>query len=81
MLMISLLLAHHLGDLYYFLGIEVQRVKGGLLLSQQKYAKDVIQRVGMQSCKPVTLLFLHPRNSQLLKEPGSILKMQQDIAV
>jgi histone deacetylase 1/2 len=44
-----------LGDLYYFLGIEVKRVKGELLLSQQKYAKDVIQRVGMQSCKPVNI--------------------------
>jgi histone deacetylase 1/2 len=43
-----------LEDLYYFLGIEVKKVKGELLLSQQKYAKDVIQRVGMQACKSVS---------------------------
>jgi hypothetical protein len=41
-----------LGDLHYFLGIEVTKRKNGLLLTQEKYAKDLIQRVGMQGCKP-----------------------------
>jgi histone deacetylase 1/2 len=40
-----------LGDLHYFLGIEVTKRKNGLLLTQEKYAKDLIQRVGMQGCK------------------------------
>jgi histone deacetylase 1/2 len=43
-----------LGDLYYFLGIEVKRANDELLLSQQRYAKDIIQRVGMESCKPIS---------------------------
>jgi hypothetical protein len=36
-----------LGDLHYFLGIEVKRDKEGLVLSQEKYAKDILSRVGM----------------------------------
>ena len=43
-----------LGDLHYFLGIEVTKVKDGILLTQQKYATELLQRVGMISCKPVS---------------------------
>jgi histone deacetylase 1/2 len=40
-----------LGDLHYFLGIEVKKMKNGLLLTQEKYATDILDRVGMSSCK------------------------------
>jgi histone deacetylase 1/2 len=43
-----------LGDLHYFLGIEVQRSPEGLLLSQERYATEVLQRVGMADCKPIS---------------------------
>lgn len=43
-----------LGDLHYFLGIEVHKVKDGLMLSQEKYASDLLRRVGMYECKPVS---------------------------
>jgi hypothetical protein len=43
-----------LGDLHYFLGIEITKVKDGILLTQQKYATELLQRVGMISCKPVS---------------------------
>ena len=36
-----------LGDLHYFLGIEVTKERDGILLSQEKYALDVLSRVGM----------------------------------
>jgi histone deacetylase 1/2 len=42
-----------LGDLSYFLGIEVKRAPDGILLSQSKYAGDLLKRVGMELCKPV----------------------------
>jgi histone deacetylase 1/2 len=37
-----------LGDLHYFLGIEVKRSREGLVLSQ-----DIIQRAGMTKCKAI----------------------------
>jgi histone deacetylase 1/2 len=40
-----------LGDLHYFLGIEVTRMRNGLLLTQEKYANDLLHKVGMQGCK------------------------------
>ena len=42
-----------LGELNYFLGIEVTKIKDGLLLTQEKYASDLLKRVGMSNCKPV----------------------------
>jgi histone deacetylase 1/2 len=43
-----------LGDLHYFLGIEVKRSREGLILSQARYATDIVQRAGMAKCKAVT---------------------------
>jgi histone deacetylase 1/2 len=36
------------------LGIEVKRSRDGLVLSQGRYATDVIKRAGMAKCKAVT---------------------------
>lgn len=41
-----------LGDLHYFLGIEVSKVNSGIILAQKKYANDILRRVG---CKIVNL--------------------------
>ncbi|GAU51637.1 hypothetical protein TSUD_241870 [Trifolium subterraneum] len=41
-----------LGSLNYFLGISSTRHDGGLFLSQQKYAAEIIDRAGMSTCKP-----------------------------
>ena len=40
-----------LGDLHYFLVIEVKKVKDGLILTQQRYASDILSRSGMSKCK------------------------------
>jgi len=42
-----------LGPLHYFLGIEVSDCSGELLLTQAKYAKDLIYKAGMKDCKPM----------------------------
>jgi histone deacetylase 1/2 len=42
-----------LGDLHFFLRIEVKRSSDGLLLSQEKYAEDIIKRAGMSCCKSI----------------------------
>ena len=36
-----------LGELKHFLGLEVEHTKEGLFLGQQKYAKDLLQRYGI----------------------------------
>lgn len=41
-----------LGDLHYFLGIEVSKTKDGILLSQNKYMSDLLKKVNMLHCKP-----------------------------
>lgn len=41
-----------LGDLHYFLGIEVKKNSQGLVLSKERYATEVLKRVGMAKCKP-----------------------------
>jgi histone deacetylase 1/2 len=40
-----------LGDLHFFLGIEVKRNHNGLVLTQEKYATELLNKVGMHDCK------------------------------
>eukprot|EP00253_Pinus_taeda_P001666 PITA_01666 len=42
-----------LGELTYFLGIQVQQEKDGIFLSQTKYLKEILKKYGMKECKPV----------------------------
>ena len=42
-----------LGELKYFLGIEVVKCPHGLMLSQRKYMLDMLRQFGMQYCKPI----------------------------
>lgn len=41
-----------LGTLHYFLGIEVVSTPTGLVLSQTKYATELLLKAGMDSCRP-----------------------------
>jgi hypothetical protein len=43
-----------LGDLHYFLGIEVIRSLEGILISQQHYPLDMLFKFGMADCKPIS---------------------------
>jgi len=42
-----------LGDLHYLLGIEVKKTPDGLVLSQERYAADILVRSGMDKCKTI----------------------------
>jgi len=42
-----------LGDLHYFLGIEVKKSSNGILLTQERCANDVLARASMTKAKPV----------------------------
>ena len=50
-----------LGELRYFLGLEVVRTSQGLFISHKKYVMDLLQEYGLVHTKPVKL----PLNSQL----------------
>lgn len=40
-----------LGDLHYFLDIEVKKSTDGLVMSQERYAADIVKRAGMDKSK------------------------------
>jgi hypothetical protein len=42
-----------LGDLHFFLGIEVKETSDGLVLSHGRYAIDILSRSGKDKAKPV----------------------------
>jgi hypothetical protein len=43
-----------LGNLKYFLGIEVARGRDGIFLCQRKYVLDLLAETGMLDCKPIS---------------------------
>eukprot|EP00253_Pinus_taeda_P003934 PITA_03934 len=42
-----------LGELTYFLGLQIQQKEGGIFLSQTKYLKQILKKYGMEDEKPV----------------------------
>ena len=42
-----------LGKLKYFLGIEIAQSNSSVVLSQRKYAFDILEEISMLDCKPV----------------------------
>ncbi|XP_070662215.1 uncharacterized mitochondrial protein AtMg00810-like [Malus domestica] len=58
-----------LGELHYFLGIQVIKTATGLFLSQSKYILDLLQKVEMVDCKPCDTPCL-PYN-RLVKDDGT----------
>ena len=43
-----------LGELRYFLGLEVIRCDDGIWLSQRQYGLDMLSKYGMIACKPLS---------------------------
>ena len=42
-----------MGLLHYFLGLEIWKQDGELFFSQGKYAKEILGKFHMESCKPM----------------------------
>jgi len=59
-----------LGQLKYFLGIEVNRNKKGILLSQRKYILDLLADTGKLAAKPCSTPMVP--NVQLMKDDGDL---------
>ena len=43
-----------LGNLRYFLGMEVARTRNGIAVTQRKYIMDLLKETGLLGCKPVS---------------------------
>ncbi|KOM49185.1 hypothetical protein LR48_Vigan08g001200 [Vigna angularis] len=57
-----------LGRLKYFLGIEVAQSKEGVIISQRKYALDILEETGLTDCKPIDSPM--DSNKKLMKDHG-----------
>ncbi|MCO5564358.1 hypothetical protein L7F22_018018 [Adiantum nelumboides] len=60
-----------LGELRYFLGIEMIRNEGGIWLSQKKYGLDMLMKYGMADCKPISTPL--DQNLKLRIDEGEVL--------
>jgi hypothetical protein len=43
-----------LGELSFFLGLQICQRNQGIFISQTKYIREMLKRFGMEDCKPVT---------------------------
>jgi hypothetical protein len=43
-----------LGELSFFLGLQIHLSNQGIFISQTKYIREMLKRFGMEHCKPVT---------------------------
>ncbi|MCO5573197.1 hypothetical protein L7F22_026964 [Adiantum nelumboides] len=60
-----------LGELRYFLGIEMIRNEGGIWLLQKKYGLDMLMKYGMADCKPISTPL--DQNLKLRIDEGEVL--------
>ncbi|GKE51677.1 retrovirus-related pol polyprotein from transposon TNT 1-94, partial [Tanacetum coccineum] len=42
-----------MGQMYFFLGLQVSQSPGGIFINQSKYALEILKKYGMDSCDPV----------------------------
>jgi hypothetical protein len=43
-----------LGELSFFLGLQIRQRNQGIFISQNKYIKEMLKRIGVEYCKPIT---------------------------
>ena len=44
-----------MGELNFFLGLQIKQTSNGTMIHQQKYVKELLKRFGMESAKPIDI--------------------------
>ena len=59
----------NLGEMAYFLGMEIRQDQQGIFICQMKYTKEILKKFQMEGCKPMST----PMNQKekLCKEDGA----------
>ena len=47
-----------LGELSFFLGLQISQLDEGIFISQTKYIKEMLKKFRMEDCKPVSTLMV-----------------------
>lgn len=63
-----------LGDLSYFLSIQVKRTKEGLFLGQQQYTSKLLKSAGFDNLRPASTPMIVKQNLSSKEEPISQAK-------
>ncbi|KAF2285984.1 hypothetical protein GH714_009359 [Hevea brasiliensis] len=58
-----------LGKMTFFLGLEVHQTNQGTFICQEKYAREILKKFGMENCNSIDTPT--PQNEKLSKEDGS----------
>ena len=58
-----------LGELNFFLGLQISQLNDGIFISQSKYIKEMLKKFGMEDCKSVSTSMI--TGSKLSKDDES----------
>ncbi|XP_061366238.1 uncharacterized mitochondrial protein AtMg00810-like [Gastrolobium bilobum] len=69
-----------LGNLKYFLGLEIARAQKGIFLSQRHYTLQLLEDTGFLACKPASVpmdprLQLNAKDGELLTDPSQFRRL------
>ena len=59
-----------MGELKFFLGLQIRQQRNGIFISQEKYLKDVLRKFDMKDCKGVKIPM--PTNVHLCTDENGI---------
>ena len=59
-----------MGELKFFLGLQIRQQRNGIFMSQEKYLKDVLRKFSMQDCKGIKIPM--PTNGHLCTNENGI---------
>ena len=43
-----------LGEINFFLGLQISQLNDGIFISQSEYIKEMLKKFGMEDCKPMS---------------------------